>query len=154
MSKRQQIHVVAESTSSPTELYRLLADGPSWVAWSPLDECRPEGLDAGGREQVGSVRMNRRGPTRGWDRITELDPDRAFRYAHVRGLPVRDYTATVTLRPITTGGATITWSADFTPRWPGTGALLRRSIEEFLDQCARGLAAYARPVTDAPAASS
>jgi hypothetical protein len=155
VSRRQQVRVVAKSATSPADLYRLLADGPSWVAWSPLDECTTEGLGPDGREQVGTVRANRRGRTRGWDRITELVPDRELGYAHLKGLPVRDYTATVTLTPITGGGTTITWVAGFDPRWPGTGALLRRGIEQFLDASARGLAAYAATsVTDAGAASS
>jgi Polyketide cyclase / dehydrase and lipid transport len=161
VSKRQRIRVTAESIAAPAELYRLLVDGPSWVDWSPLDECVPEGLGPDGREQVGTVRMDRRGRTRGWDRITELDPGRALGYAHLKGLPVRDYAATVTLTPIAGGGAgggaatLVAWSAEFEPRWPGTGRLLRRSIEQFLGQCARGLAAYvAPPVTNAPAASS
>jgi hypothetical protein len=155
VSKRQQIRIVAQSAAAPADLYRLLADGPSWVAWSPLDECEPEGLGPDGREQVGTVRMNRRGRTRGWDRITDLVPDRAFGYAHVRGLPVRDYTATVTLIPAAGDGTAITWSAEFEPKWPGTGGLLRHSIEQFLGECARGLAATGgRPVTDLPAASS
>jgi hypothetical protein len=143
MNKRQQIRVVAQSAASPAALYRLLADGPSWVAWSTLDECVSEGLAPDGAEQVGTVRRNRRGRTRGWDRITELVPDRTLGYAHVKGLPVRDYTATVTLTPTADGGTTIVWLAGFTPRWLGTGRLLRRGIEDFLDECARGLAEYA-----------
>ncbi len=143
MSKRQQVRVVAESAASPAALYRLLADGPCWVAWSPLDECVSEGLGANGEEQVGTVRMNRRGRTRGWDRITELVPDRVLGYAHVKGLPVRDYTAAVTLTPMSDGGTTIVWLAGFVPRWPGTGALLHRRIETFLQECAQGLAGYA-----------
>jgi hypothetical protein len=155
VSKRQQIRIVAQSAAAPADLYRLLADGPSWFAWSPLDECEPEGLGPDGREQVGTVRMNRRGRTRGWDQIAELVPDRVFGYAHLKGLPVRDYAATVTLAPIAEGGTMVAWSAEFGPRWPGTGGLLRRSIEQFLGECARGLAAYAAPpVTNAPAASS
>lgn len=143
MSGRQRIRVVAESAASPADLYRLLADGPSWVTWSPLDECVSEGLGADGREQVGTVRINRRGRTRGQDRITEMVADRSLAYAHVKGLPVRDYTASVTLTPMTDGGTAIVWLAEFSPRWPGTGALLRRGVEGFLGGCAQGLAAHA-----------
>jgi hypothetical protein len=142
MSTRQKIRVTAESAASPAALYRLLADGPSWVAWSSMDECVPEGLGPAGEERVGTVRMNRRGRTRGWDRTTEMVPDHVFGYAHLKGLPVRDYTGTVTLTP-TSGGTTIVWLVEFDPRWPGTGGLLHRRIATFIDECAQGLAAYA-----------
>jgi Polyketide cyclase / dehydrase and lipid transport len=158
VNSRQHIRLVVDSPAPAADLYRLLVDGPSWVDWSPLDECSSEGLGPDGREQVGTVRANRRGRTRGWDRVAELVPDRVFGYVHLKGLPVRDYTATVTLTPVTKGGTTIAWSADFSPRWPGTGGLLRRSIEQFLGESARGLAvaggSAAPSVTNDPAPSS
>jgi hypothetical protein len=140
MSKTQQIRVEAASAASPAALYALLVDGPSWVAWSPIDQCVPEGLGPDGREQVGTVRMNRRGRTRGWDRTTELIPNRSLGYAHLKGLPVRDYVAKVTLEPTESDGTAIVWTASFRPRWAGTGALYRRGIESFLRDCAAGLA--------------
>jgi hypothetical protein len=141
VSKHQQIRIVAESAAAPSELFPLLADGRSWVTWSPMDECVPEGLGPNGEEQVGTIRANRMGRTRGWDRITSLEPDRVLGYAHLKGLPVRNYLAEVTLEPKPDGGTTIIWTVGFHPRWPGTGALLRRNIEGFLRDCVAGLAA-------------
>jgi hypothetical protein len=138
---KQHIAAMARSAASGAEGYALLADGRSWVHWSPLDECEPEGVS--GFEQVGTVRVNRRGRTTGYDRVTELVPGRRFGYTLVEGLPVRDYVATIDLAPVADGGTTIAWSVTFAPRWPGTGGLLRRGIASFRDQCAHGLAAYA-----------
>jgi hypothetical protein len=140
--KRQQVHLVVEAKASPAAIYRLLKDGRTWVHWSDLDECLPEGLGASAEEQVGTVRASRRGRTRGWDRITELVPDRRLGYEHVKGLPVLDYVASVELVP-SPSGTTIVWEASFAPRWPGTGGLLRRGVERFLGSCARGLAQHA-----------
>jgi hypothetical protein len=139
--KRQQIHVVVESPSSPAALYRLLADARTWPAWTDMDECVPEGIAVGEVEKVGTVRANRRGRTRGWDRITELVPDERLGYEHVKGLPVVGYIASVSLTPHP-NGTTITWDVSFAPRYPGTGALLRRGVEGFLTSCAQGLAGH------------
>ncbi len=140
--RRQKVQIVVESKASPAMLYGLLTDSRTWVDWSGLDECVPEGLAANGKERVGTVRASRRGRTRGWDRITELVPDQRLGYEHVKGLPVVDYVASVTLAPTAHGTTSIVWDAAFTPRWPGTGGALRRGVTEFLGTCARGLAEY------------
>jgi len=144
--KRQEIHIDVESAAPAADLYRLLADARTWPAWASLDECVPEGLSPSGAEQVGTIRASRRGRTLGWDRVNELVPDQRLGYEHVKGLPVTDYLASVDLAPRPDGGTTITWQASFRPRWPGTGALLRRGIEQFLRQCAEGLAGH-QPAT-------
>ena len=139
---RQEVHIVVKSKASPSDIYRLLKDGRTWVDWSDLDECVPSGLAASGEEQVGTLRASRRGRTRGCDRVTELVPDHRLGYQNVNGLPVADYVASVDLTP-GADGTTITWDAAFTPRWAGTGAIIRRGVERFLGGCARGLAEYA-----------
>jgi Polyketide cyclase / dehydrase and lipid transport len=139
---RQEVHIVVKSKASPSDIYRLLKDGRTWVDWSDLDECVPSGLAASGEEQVGTLRASRRGRTRGCDRVTELVPDHRLGYQNVNGLPVADYVASVDLTP-GAEGTTITWDAAFTPRWAGTGAIIRRGVERFLGGCARGLAEYA-----------
>ena len=141
--KRHQVHIVVASKASPAALYGLLKDGRTWVDWSDLDECVPEGLAANGEEHVGTVHASRRGRTRGWDGITELVPDERLAYEHVKGLPVVDYVASVTLAAKADGTTSIVWDAAFTPRWPGTGGMLRRGVTQFLGACARGLAEYA-----------
>lgn len=145
--KRQQVRVVASSSASARDLYRLLVDGPSWPDWSPLDECVPEGIAPSEAESVGTLRRSRRGRVLGWDLITELVPDELFGYQHVKGLPVVDYFASVRLVENGEGSTTVTWEAAFTARYPGTGALIRRGVEKFLGDCARGLADYAPGTT-------
>ena len=76
------------------------------------------------------------------DQVAELVADRRFGYRHLAGLPVRDYRATIDLDP-DDGGTRIRWQVSFLPRLPGTGRLLRRGVRQFIDGCARGLAAYA-----------
>jgi hypothetical protein len=151
--KRQQVRIVVDSAAPAFAIYRLLKDGRTWPDWSVLDECVPEGIPAGVEEQIGTLRISRRGRTRGEDRITELVPGRRFGYQHVKGLPVVDYEAFVDLTPKAGGGTEIVWEAAFVPRWPGTGAVLRRGIGKFLNACARGLAEHAPADPHEPASS-
>ena len=137
------VRVEAQSQASHFDVYQLLADARSWPAWSDLDECTPEDIAPGETERVGTIRRSRRGKTVGWDRTTVLEPGRTFGYQHVKGLPVRDYVAAVELTPNPDGTTRISWRADFRPRIPGTGAILRRGIEQFLSNCVRGLADHA-----------
>jgi hypothetical protein len=140
--RRQEVHIVVESPASPEAVYDLLKDGRTWVDWSDLDECEPEGLAPGEPEQVGTIRASRRGRALGWDQVTELVPGERFGYEHVKGLPVVGYVASVDLTRHP-GGTTITWHASFAPRLPGTGGVIRRGVAQFLGACANGLAEYA-----------
>lgn len=137
-----RIDVQAPSAAPPAAVYALLRDGATWPSWSSIDSCEIERPGADEPEGVGAVRVFRRGRTVGRDEITELVPDRRFGYRHVRGLPVRDYQASVEVTP-QEGGCLIRWRASFRPAVPGTGWLMRRGIGQFLDECVRGLAGYA-----------
>jgi carbon monoxide dehydrogenase subunit G len=54
-------------------------------------------------------------------------------------VPVRDYRADVRLAP-DDGGTRITWSGEFTPAFPGGGALMRRFFVRTVGAFARRLA--------------
>jgi hypothetical protein len=151
--RRRHIHIEADSGATPDAVYRLLADGPSWPHWSPIDSFELERPGDPPPEGVGAIRVFRRGRTTGRDQIVELVLGRRLAYRSLSGLQVRDYHAVVDLRP-TPGGTAISWQAWFLPRIPGTGRLLARGLHRFLDQCARGLADHAaarRPARDATA---
>ncbi|HYD09145.1 MAG TPA: SRPBCC family protein [Acidimicrobiales bacterium] len=136
MSKRQVIEVSARSSRPAIEVYERLADASTWAAWSPMSEVVVESGSG-----VGEVRRLTRGRTVGRDETTELVPGKRFAYRSLGGLPVRDYTATVDLTPTDDGGTTVTWRSSFEPKIPLTGAVMRKGIEGFLQQCADGVAA-------------
>ena len=60
------------------------------------------------------------------------------------GLPFRDYVGEVDLESTQGGWTTILWHSSFVPKVFGTGWLVERGIRRFLEQCAHGLAEYAR----------
>ena len=134
MSKRQVIEVSAVSDASPDAVYEKLADASTWATWSPMSEVVVES-GAG----VGEIRRLTRGRTVGRDETTELVPGKRFAYKSLGGLPVRDYRATVDLTPTDDGGTAITWRSSFEPKIPLTGAIMRKGITGFLQQCADGV---------------
>lgn len=137
--KRQEIEVTVTTPASRDELFALLADGSTWPRWAPIERFELERQGDGVPEGVGAIRVYHRGRTTGRDETVELVPGRRFAYRSLSGLPVRDYRGSVELETAP-GGTRIRWRSSFEPKLPGSGAMLRRGIGKFIDQCARGLA--------------
>jgi hypothetical protein len=150
---RQTISTRAWSHAKPSTIYALLRDGATWPTWSPLDsfELRSEGETGG--ESLGAIRVFHTGRHHSVERIVALEPDRRFGYALVSGLPVRNYRADVDLTA-RDGGTEIHWHSAFDAKVPGTGAIIRRSLRRFIQQCVDGLAAYAPQRNESPASET
>jgi hypothetical protein len=145
---RQRIEHHATTTADPATVYALLRDGASWPSWSPIESFELERPGADEPEGLGAVRVFRSGRVTGRDEIVELVPDRRFSYTHTSNLPVRDYRGDVDLEPAGDGTA-IRWVSQFEPKVPGTGRLLRRGLDGFVANLARGLADHAAAVAAA-----
>jgi hypothetical protein len=138
---RQTIEHTATTPADPAAVYALLRDGASWPVWGPLDSFELERPGDGEPEGLGAVRVFRSGKVTGRDTIAELQPDRRFSYTHVSNLPIKNYRADVDLTPAA-GGTTIRWVSAFEPKIPGTGKLMRRGLDGFVEKLATGLAAH------------
>ena len=136
---RQRIEHHATTTADPATVYALLRDGASWPDWSPIDSVELERPGDTEPEGVGAVRVLRSGRVTGRDTIAELVPNRRFAYTHASSLPVRDYRGEIDLTP-SAGGTEIRWVSTFLPKVPGTGALLRRGLDGFIEAMTDGLA--------------
>ena len=145
---RQRIEHRATTTADPATVYALLRDGATWPDWSPIDSVELEHEGAGEREGVGAVRLLRSGRVTGRDTIVELVENRRFSYTNASSLPVKNYRGDVDLEPLAGGGTAITWVSEFDPKFPGTGALVRRGLEGFIAKVADGLAARATADAD------
>jgi Polyketide cyclase / dehydrase and lipid transport len=141
---RQRIEHHATTTADPATVYALLRDGASWPEWSPIESFELEKPGSDEPEGVGAVRVFRAGRVTGRDTIAELVADRRLAYTHVSNLPIRDYRAAVDLEP-TADGTAIRWVAEFAPKIPGTGPLLRRGLNGFVKGLTDGLAERAAP---------
>jgi hypothetical protein len=141
--RRYQLDVTERTSADPAAVYALLRDGSTWPRWSTIDSFELEREGDGEPEGVGAVRIFRSGRITGRDEILGFTPDRSFRYAHLNGLPVRDYQGEVDLRPADGGGTTIHWRVSFSPKVPGTGWVLHKGLTRFLTRTVRGLASHA-----------
>jgi hypothetical protein len=140
--QRIHIDVSAHSQAAPEAVFRLLADGASWPVWSPIESFELERPGDPPPEGVGAIRVFRKGRTTGRDQIVEIVPGRRLSYVSLSGPPVRGYRAEIDLED-TEGGTAIQWRASFFPKIIGSGWLLKRGLQRFLEQCARGLAEHA-----------
>ena len=150
---RQRIEHRATTTADPATVYALLRDGAGWPDWAPIDSCE---LELPGRDEpegLGAVRRLRSGRVTGHDEIVELIPDRRFSYTNRSSLPVRNYRGDVDLEPVA-GGTTIRWVSTFDPKVSGTGWLMRRALDDFVQKLAHGLARRATEIADARNASA
>ena len=135
-------HVTAHSAAPPERVYAILADGPNWPRWAgPLigrGEWEREGSPT--KEGVGAIRKIGRAPLFAREEIVVHDPPRHHAYTILSGQPVRNYRADVRLTDNERGGTLITWTAEFDPTIPGTGALLELWFRRIIGATARRLA--------------
>ncbi len=140
----QVIDRTATTSGSPAAVYALLADGSTWPDWSPLGSFELIEPGEGSPEGIGAVRLFTTGRHRSRERVTERAPGQRFAYVLEAGLPLRDYTAVVTLLPDHGGGTTINWRSTFQAKVPGSGWIYRRQLGAFIGRTVAGLAAAAR----------
>ena len=76
------------------------------------------------------------------EEVVAYEPPHHFAYVLLKGVPVRDYRADVTLTPDGTG-TLITWTSTFEPKYPGTGWLMSAFLRGVLRDFARRLARHA-----------
>jgi hypothetical protein len=127
------IHVERTTSGTRGAVWALLDDSPSWVDWTPIDECEVTGARGQGRNEVRRVRNGR---VRVTEEIVRRRPEQELAYTVLSGLAVRDYLAVITLHDVP-GGTKIVWHTEFAAKVPGMGWLyltaLRRATNQFVD---------------------
>ena len=137
-----QLHVEAEGTTSaaPDAIWALVADVESYCRWGPWSTAGYGSKGDGTGGGVGAIRRLRLGRTTTLERVEEVDPPRRLVYRVVKGIPVRNYRAEVSITP-TAEGARVHWSAS----WDRTlaGRLAQRRLRSLYPQVVLGLIATA-----------
>lgn len=135
-----RLHVEAEGTTSaaPSAVWALVADVESYCRWGPWSAACYDSNGDGGARGVGAIRRLKLGRTTVVERVDEVDPQRRLVYRVVKGMPVRNYRAEVTITP-TAEGAKVQWSAD----WDRTlaGRLVQRRLRSLYPQVVQDLIA-------------
>ncbi|MBK1784986.1 SRPBCC family protein [Prauserella cavernicola] len=131
VGRRFSFEVRRSSSAAPEKLFRLETDGELWSSWAgPLV---PQSSQARVPCGVGAVRRVGLWPVLLSEQTVVYEPDRRHVYVLTSaGLPVRDYRAEVLFTPTGSGGTELCWSASFTERLPGTGAVTAPALHAAL----------------------
>jgi uncharacterized protein YndB with AHSA1/START domain len=140
-----KLHVEAEglAQAAPEAVWELVADADSYQKWGPWSASGYESPGDRAADGAGVIRWMRYGRTTTVERVVESVPARRLAYTVVKGIPVRNYRAEVTLSP-EWEGTRIRWSAS----WDRTlaGRIVHRRLRTlYPDIMGRLIAAADRP---------
>jgi uncharacterized protein YndB with AHSA1/START domain len=115
-----QLSVEAEglAQAAPEVVWELVANADSYSEWGPWSASGYENLGAQPPDGAGVIRWMRYGRTTTVEKVLESERARRLVYTVVKGIPVRNYRAEVTLSP--EGESTrIRWTASWDRTLPG-----------------------------------
>ena len=135
--------VEARSTASVEDVWALVAHADRWREWSFLTRTGLERPGPGEPDGVGALRRFTSYGVGSTEEVVAWDRPHHLAYRIVRGFPVRNYRADVTLTADPDGGTRITWEGRFDPKLPGTGPLLAAILPRMMQRFADDLAAHA-----------
>ena len=139
----RQLSVEANGVTDaqPEVVWSLVADANSYSSWGPWNDGGYEPA-ADGPSRKGSVQWFRYSRlTTSVEEILEADEPRRLVYTVVRGIPVRNYRAEVTLTPMAPKGTSVRWTAT----WDATfmGRMVHRRLQQVYRQVMTALIAAA-----------
>jgi hypothetical protein len=152
---RQTATACVVTSATPEAIWSLVADLSTWTTWAPFETATLESEGHPDPNGAGAVRRFRRGRFTTREEVTAYVANRQLTYRLLSGLPLRDYEATIDIRP-RDGQTQITWSSTFSSRIPGMGGAFRRGMQKIYAEYAGGLAraAESHPVAKPDADSS
>ena len=115
-----QLRVEAEGVAqaAPEAVWELVANANRYQQWGPWNASGYQGPAGQAARGAGVIRWMRYGRTTTVEKVLEAEPARRLVYTVVKGIPVRNYRAEVTLRP-EGEGTRIRWSASWDRTLPG-----------------------------------
>jgi len=115
-----QLHVEAEGVAqaAPEVVWELVANADSYSQWGPWSASGYENLGAQAPDGAGVIRWMRYGRTTTVEKVLVSQRGRRLAYTVVKGIPVRNYRADVTLSP-EGEGTHIRWTASWDRTLPG-----------------------------------
>ena len=145
-----QLHVEAEGVAqaAPEVVWELVANADSYSQWGPWSASGYENLGAQAPDGAGVIRWMRYGRTTTVEKVLVSQRGRRLVYTVVKGIPVRNYRAEVTLSP-EGEGTHIRWAAS----WDRTlsGRIVHRKLRSvYPDVVSRLIAAAERSAARAP----
>lgn len=110
----------AKVSASPEQVWTVLADHEGMSDWGPLVKVTVDKPSAAVPGGIGTVRrVSAPGPAPDLvEEITEFEPGKRLAYKGLQGIPLKNYRATIDLRPLPTG-TEITWTLQADSKLPG-----------------------------------
>lgn len=125
-------------------IWEALVDARSWPTWAPNDDASLEREGDPAPNGMGAVRVFRTGKVTVREKVVRYEPETRFSYQLLSGLPVKDYTGDVILTSHDDRGVTeLLWQADWKGKFPYPGTLVRRRLQEVLDEWGTALKRHA-----------
>jgi len=115
-----QLRVEAEGVAqaAPEAVWELVANADRYSEWGPWSASGYENLGGQAPDGAGVIRWMRYGRTTTVEKVLESERARRLVYTVVKGIPVRNYRAEVTLSPVGEG-THIRWAASWDRTLPG-----------------------------------
>jgi len=115
-----QLRVEAEGVAqaAPEAVWELVANADRYSEWGPWSASGYENLGGQAPDGAGVIRWMRYGRTTTVEQVLESERARRLVYTVVKGIPVRNYRAEVTLSPVGEG-THIRWTASWDRTLPG-----------------------------------
>jgi uncharacterized protein YndB with AHSA1/START domain len=148
--QKARLHVEAEGVAraAPEAVWELVSNASRYCQWGPWSASGYDSPGDEARDGAGAVRWMRYGRTTTVERVLAAEKARRLVYTVVKGIPVRNYRAEVTLRPVAEG-THVQWSAD----WDRTlaGRIVHRKLSTLYPEVVgRLIAAASRMAPDSP----
>ena len=140
------LEVMRQTTATPEQVWRWLADASSWSEWTRLTKTELEREGVPAPDGVGAVRHFGRAGGSSREEVVVFEPPHHLAYVLLRGLPISNYRSDVTLTA-RGGGTEIVWHSEFDSKYPGAGAAMRAFLRFFLSDTAKRLATQAEQPT-------
>ena len=128
MALQEIAHTATTTAASRDGVRACWSIGSTWPTWSPtrlVRAARARGRDAGRR--WGAQAFHHQRAKRAPSAVVTVQPNQEFSYTLLKGMPLRDYQATVTLTPVDGGTRSRTGAPPFAAKIPLTGPLYRIS---------------------------
>ena len=136
------IDIEVPCAAPPEVAFDILQDAAGWKNWSAASKSYLEVEGSPTPDGVGAIRRFGTGPFMSREEVVLHDAPTHFAYILHKGIPVKDYRADVTIKPVS-AGCTITWHSTFHRKYPLTGTSTRLFLKYFLRDTARRLASAA-----------
>ena len=131
-----EIEHTAHSERSRSEVWKTLSDLQNWHQWGPWTKTE---IDGDIRTMVSERKRLSGKPYVMTERVVRMQPNEAFEYELLSGLPVKNYLATVTLHDAGSG-TDIRWASKFDSPWPFLGGLWRGAMLKVIRDVSERLA--------------